>query len=121
MITLDIHPSVSSLVEIKSFPTVDPEAARPVIDTRETEVTVTVKEGEMVIIAGLMKDNVSENVTRIPLLASIPYLGKAFQRTVKKNEKTELVILISPTIVGPQAKDYGEIRAKYKMLQKQFP
>jgi MSHA biogenesis protein MshL len=121
MITLNIHPSVSSLVEIKSFPTDDPAASKPIIDTRETEVVVSVKDGEMIIIAGLMKDDISKNISKIPLLGDIPYLGKLFRRTINKKEKTELVILISPTIVGPQAKDFGKIRAKYKMLKKHFP
>ena len=121
VITLNIHPSVSSLVEIKSFPTADPAASKPIIDTRETEVVVSVKDGEMIIIAGLMKDDISRNISKIPLLGDIPYLGKAFRRTINKKEKTELVILLSPTIVGPKAKDFGGIRAKYKMLQKQFP
>jgi MSHA biogenesis protein MshL len=121
MITMNIHPSVSSLVEIKSFPTDEPAASKPIIDTRETEVVVSVKNGEMIIIAGLMKDDINKSTSKIPLLGDIPYLGRAFQRTINKKEKTELVILLSPTIVGPQAKDFGKIRAKYKMLQKQFP
>ncbi len=121
MITLNIHPSVSSLVEIKTFPTDDPQASKPIIDTRETEVVVSVKNGEMIIIAGLMKDDINKQTSKIPLLGDIPYIGKAFQRIVNKKEKTELVILLSPTIVGPQAKDFGNIRSKYKMLQKHFP
>ncbi|ODS33267.1 MAG: general secretion pathway protein D [Candidatus Scalindua rubra] len=117
MITMEVHPSVSSFIAIRT----SGDASRPAIDTRETETVVTIKDGETVIIAGLMKDDIKENISKIPLLGDIPYIGKAFRRETKSNNKTELVILISPTIVGPRAKDFGTIREKYKILKKQFP
>ena len=119
-ITMDIHPSVSNLVEVASFPASDPQARRPVIDTRETQTVVSVKDQEVIIIAGLMQDNVRENISKFPLLGDIPYLGKAFRREVKQSEKTELVILLTPTIVGHSAKDFGIIRDKFKLLEKDF-
>ena len=119
MITMDVHPSVSS----KADPGLSPDgtAQKPIIDTRETETVVTVKNGETVIIAGLMQDNVQKLVSKFPLLGDIPYLGKAFRREITETQKSELVILISPTIVGPRAKDFGNARANYKMLRDQFP
>ncbi|MFQ5685656.1 MAG: secretin and TonB N-terminal domain-containing protein [Candidatus Scalindua sp.] len=116
MITMEIHPSVSSFIALKT----SGDAARPAIDTRETETVVTVKEGETILIAGLMKNDIKENVSKTPILGNIPILGKAFRRETKSNIKTELVILISPTIVGPRAKDFGSIRSKYTLLKKPF-
>jgi MSHA biogenesis protein MshL len=117
MITMEIHPSVSSFVELKS----SGDAQRPVIDTRETETIVTIKNGETVIIAGLIKNDVKKNISKVPLLGDIPYIGKAFRRELKSDVKSELVIIITPTIIGPRAKDFGTIRKKYKMLKKHFP
>ncbi len=120
MITMDIHPSVSSLVERRSSGGPNP-ASKPIINTRETETVVTVKESETVLIAGLMKDETRKDISKFPLLGDIPYLGKVFRREESTAEKTELVILISPSIVGPKAKDFGDVRADYKMLRNQFP
>ena len=114
MITMEIHPSVSSFLALRERG----GAARPAIDTRETETLVTIKEGETILIAGLMSNAIKESISKVPLLGDIPYVGKAFRRENKSNIKKELVILITPTIVGPRAKDYGDIRAKYKMLQR---
>jgi len=116
MITMEIHPSVSSFIALKT----SGDAARPAIDTRETETVVTIKEGETILIAGLMKNDIKENLSKTPILGNIPILGKAFRRETKSNIKTELVILISPTIVGPRAKDFGSIRSKYTLLKKPF-
>ncbi len=118
MITMEIHPSVSSFLALRT----SGAASRPAIDTRETQTLVTIKEGETILIGGLMSNNIRESISKVPLLGDIPYVGKAFRRENKSNIKKELVILITPTIVGPRAKDYGETRAKYKMLlSNKFP
>jgi len=120
MITMDIHPSVSSLSDTKSSLGTNP-AQKPIIDTRETETVATIKSGETVLIAGLMADNLNENISKFPILGDIPLIKTLFRRTIKQSEKTELVILINPTIVGPRAKDFGSAREKYKVLSKMFP
>lgn len=116
MITMDVHPSVSSFIATRT----SGNASRPAIDTRETETVVTVKNGETVLIAGLMKNDIQRNNSKIPILGDIPVVGKAFRRETKSNIKTELVILITPTIVGSRAKDFGSIRKKYSLLKKPF-
>jgi MSHA biogenesis protein MshL len=121
MITMDIHPSVSSLVEIRTSDTTDsPAASKPIIDTRETETVATIKDGETVIIAGLMADDVQKNISKFPILGDIPFIKKLFSREIINTRKSELIILINPTIVGPRAKDFGDARKKYKMLSKLF-
>ncbi len=120
-ITMDIHPSVSSFVTAAEFPPGDAaQARRPIIDTRETQTVVSVEDGEMIIIAGLLQDDVREATTKFPVLGDIPYLGKMFRREVTTSEKTELVVLITPTIVGHSAKDFGLIRDRFKLLEKGF-
>jgi MSHA biogenesis protein MshL len=116
MITMEVHPSVSSFIELKSSGT----AQRPSIDTRETETVVTINNGETILIAGLMKNDIKSNHSKLPFLGDLPVAGKAFRRELTSNIKTELVILITPTIVGHRAKDFGSIRSKYSMLRKPF-
>jgi len=121
MITMDIHPSVSSLVEIRSSDSSDtPNAKKPIIDTREAETVATIKEDETVLIAGLMADDVQKNISKFPILGDIPFIKKLFSREIINTRKSELIILINPTIVGPRAKDFGDARKKYKMLSKLF-
>ncbi len=121
MITMDIHPSVSSLFELRpSDDTTTPNAIKPIIDTRETETVATIMEGETVLIAGLMADDIRKNISKFPILGDIPFIKKLFRREVINTRKSELVILINPTIVGPRAKDFGHAREKYKMLSKLF-
>ena len=55
-------------------------ASKPIIDTRETETVATVKNGETVIIAGLMQDLVRERTSKFPILGDVPYLGKLFRQ-----------------------------------------
>ncbi|MGR3175251.1 MAG: secretin and TonB N-terminal domain-containing protein [Candidatus Scalindua sp.] len=121
MITMEIHPSVSSFKGLKTGGPEATPASGPEIDIRETQTIVTIMSGETVLIAGLMQNDTNEKISKIPLLGDIPYLGKLFRRELKSDIKTELVILISATIVGPRAKDFGNIRAKYKMLKNHFP
>jgi MSHA biogenesis protein MshL len=116
MITMEVHPSVSSFIALRTSGT----SSRPAIDTRETQTVVTIKNGETILIAGLMKNDIKENQSKTPILGDIPVAGKAFRRETKSNIKTELVILITPTIVGSRAKDFGSIRSKYSMLRKPF-
>jgi MSHA biogenesis protein MshL len=115
-ITMDIHPSVSSLVTIKTFG----GAQRPVIDTRETQTVVSVEDKEIIVIAGLMQDDVRNRTSKFPVLGDIPYLGKVFRKEENSSEKSELVILLTPTIVGHSAKDFGSIRDKFKLLERGF-
>ena len=116
MITMEVHPSVSSFIELKE----SGGAERPAIDTRETETVVTITNGETILIAGLIKNDVKANHSKLPFLGDLPVAGKAFRRELSSNIKTELVILITPTIVGPRAKDFGSIRSKYSLLKKPF-
>ncbi len=50
----------------------------PIVDTSEVQTTVRVKDGVTIIIGGLMKDELINNKTKIPVLGDLPFIGKAF-------------------------------------------
>ncbi len=75
------------------------EASAPVFAKRSAETRVVVPDGRTVVIGGLMEDQVTETVRKVPLLGSIPLLGFAFRRTIKTKSKTELLIFLTPHIV----------------------
>jgi len=71
----------------------------PVIDKRAAETVVVTADGLPVIIGGLMENKQTESVKKVPLLGDIPLLGLAFQRRQKLNNKTELIMILTPHIV----------------------
>ena len=72
----------------------------PVINKTSAETVVVTPDATTVVIGGLMQKQVSNNVSKVPLLGDIPYLGNAFKRTTKSETKTELLIFLTPYIVA---------------------
>lgn len=72
----------------------------PVFAKRSAETVVVTPNGKTVVIGGLMEKNKVESVRKVPILGDIPLLGMAFRRTIKKDEKTELLIFLTPFIVN---------------------
>jgi len=77
-------------------------APQPITSIREVETTISVVTGQTIVIGGLVKETTSKQVEKIWLLGDIPILGYLFQNTVTKIEKTDLLIFITPKIVGYQ-------------------
>jgi pilus assembly protein CpaC len=91
-IELQVAPEVS---EILSFKQPDP----PVFSVRKVSTTVQLKDGETLVIGGLMKNNVKENIKALPILGEIPILGALFRSSEFINERSELVVVVSPRLV----------------------
>ncbi|WP_420145656.1 type II secretion system secretin GspD [Sphingobium sp.] len=70
-----------------------------VINKREIETTVTVDDGEILALGGLLDDNERKTVERIPLLSDIPGLGELFKSRSRSRTKTNLMVFIRPTIL----------------------
>jgi type IV pilus assembly protein PilQ len=95
-INMEIEPKVEAITGWQG----SPEDMRPVTVRREARTQVTVKDGEVVVIGGLIKDEENQVRSKIPILGDIPILGKIlFSRTRTKREKSELLIFIIPRIV----------------------
>ena len=63
------------------------------------ETTVRVGDGEIIVLGGLIQQDETISVDKIPLLGSIPVLGKAFSSEQKSKSKTNLMVFLRPTIV----------------------
>ena len=72
----------------------------PVIDIRSADTVVVTPDGQTVVIGGLMQTTKGDIVTKIPLLGDIPLLGNLFKRKQKTESKSELIIFLTPHIVG---------------------
>lgn len=69
------------------------------INTREISTTVFVEDGGVVVLGGLIDDDVQESVSKVPLLGDIPILGNLFKSTTTTRSKRNLMVFIRPTIV----------------------
>jgi len=72
----------------------------PEFTKRLVKTTVTVPHGKTVMLAGIVSKNISDSVNKIPLLGDIPVVGLAFQNISKTTDRTELILMITPTIIN---------------------
>ena len=91
-ITMEVHPEVSTF-----FAALDDGSPR--ITTREANATVRVKDGQTIMLAGLIKQDNSKTVDKIPILGSLPIVGYLFSSRSKDYDQRELVIFLTPHIV----------------------
>ncbi len=96
-ISLKVAPEVSE--PLKEALTAGTDSGLPSFKLSYATTTVQMKEGENLVIGGLLRDNLEETIRGIPLLSKIPILGALFRRTDKKSEKTELMVVVRPTLV----------------------
>lgn len=94
-ITLTIYPQVS---EVTSYLQIN-GASYPQISTREQETTVRVKDGEKIVVGGLIRDEDIRNLQRVPILSSIPFFGELFTYRNKTHNRSEVIIMITPEIL----------------------
>ncbi|MGE5549286.1 MAG: secretin N-terminal domain-containing protein [Bacteroidota bacterium] len=71
----------------------------PTIATRDTTTTIIVKDGQTLVIGGLIRDNTSVTTRKVPILGDLFLLGALFRHTTTNHQKTELMIFITPRIV----------------------
>lgn len=103
-ISLTITPVISNLINIseKTYGSVGAQTIiqLPVVDLRELSTTVKVKDGEVVIIGGLIKKEESLSESKTPILGDIPIIGNLFKGHDRIQTNTELVILLQPRIIS---------------------
>ncbi|MBU0730670.1 MAG: type II secretion system secretin GspD [Proteobacteria bacterium] len=68
-------------------------------DTRSIKTTVIVEDGKILVLGGLISDDVQENVVKVPLLGDIPFIGALFRYSYSKHEKKNLMVFLRPVIL----------------------
>lgn len=104
--------------------TIEPEVSRVKVSTwssnyfdpfkRSAKTTIMVKDGETVVIAGLISREDSDSNRRVPILGEVPIFGRVFSRDEKQTSDTELLIFITPYII----KETGD--ALIRAMQEEF-
>tara|TARA_X000001036_G_scaffold219353_1_gene205295 strand:+ start:4491 stop:6131 length:1641 start_codon:yes stop_codon:yes gene_type:complete len=93
-ISLAINASVQSIIGYVG------ENNRPIISNRETNTNVRVKNGETLLIGGMIFDTEDEKITKVPVLGDLPLIKKFFRYSSLNKEQKELLIFITPTIIS---------------------
>jgi pilus assembly protein CpaC len=98
-ISLLVNPEVSTLnfattVQVSGF-------SYPILDTRKAQATVELGSGQTFVLAGLLRNETSNNVSKLPGVGDLPVLGTLFRSQKFQSNQTELVILVTPYIVHP--------------------
>ncbi|WP_339877883.1 pilus (MSHA type) biogenesis protein MshL [Pseudidiomarina gelatinasegens] len=102
-VILHVHPSVvetteqEKVVKLNNDTFVLPLAQSNI---RESDTIVKARNGEIVVLGGLMQTSYSDNESKAPLLGDIPVLGNLFKSKRRTEQKKELIILIRPTVIG---------------------
>lgn len=100
-VVLDVDQEMSALSDATMPIAADVDA--PIINKRTMTTRVVVEHGQTAVVGGLVKDSLSETVRKIPLLGDIPVLGWLFKRTERTKSQTELLVFLTPQVVGTPA------------------
>lgn len=104
-IRMKIKPEISSVTDTL----ITPSGNRiPIIDTSTAETTVLVKDGSTIIIGGLRRDEKSDTTTKMPFFGDIPIFGRFFRDNLKRKDRSELMILITPIIIDGESLVIGD-------------
>ncbi|WNZ54339.1 type II secretion system secretin GspD [Microbulbifer sp. EKSA008] len=118
-VTLEIEQKVENVL---SSATAAAEGASDIVTSkREIRTKVLIDDGAILVLGGLMEDQVNETVSKVPLLGDIPGIGRLFRNTEKSVSKTNLMVFLRPRILSSQVAGYEETRKRYMdMQQKQI-
>lgn len=94
-LTIDVNPIVSSLIEMLE---VTDGVFAPRSQNRQLRTTVRVADGEPFAMAGLISDRETETISKIPLLADLPMVGKLFRNRRTDTDRTEIIVIVVPHV-----------------------
>ncbi len=112
-VVLDITQEVSSISGISAI------ASDLITNERKIQTKVLAQDNRVVVLGGLIKDDVQDATQKVPLLGDIPYLGRLFRIDGEKVTKTNLLIFIRPTIIRDNNDLAGATAEKYRYIRDQ--
>lgn len=120
-INMIIHPSITSSTTSVGAQSVSGNitttTSYPIIDVREAQTQVMMKDGETIVIGGLLKDVQTRGTTGIPFLSKIPLIGALFTRETLDNSKIDLLIFITAHVIKDDEFSPEEIAKIEKRIQ----
>lgn len=96
------------------------DVSSPVILNRQVETELSLRDGQTVLLGGLISENNSDTTTGVPLLKDIPVLGNLFRSQSISNRKTELLIFITPYVIA-SAEESAAIAEQFRQRMQEWP
>ena len=96
LVILDVNPEISSQAD--QSVQIQAGVFAPVFNSRSASSRVGIKDGETIVIGGLMQDQKTQTVTKVPILGNLPLIGLLFSRNQVSKVKTELLIFLTPHV-----------------------
>ncbi|WP_085808452.1 type II secretion system secretin GspD [Sphingomonas sp. TZW2008] len=127
-IQLEVRPQVNSSGSIKLFlhqqvssiaGPVSDDNSDLILNKREVETTLTVDDGQIAIIGGLLSDDERRTLEKLPLLGDIPVIGNLFRSKARTRSKTNLMVFIRPTILRSAEDNRRVTEQRYGYLRLQ--
>lgn len=121
VVTLHVHPSVSEVVDQQKTVTLGNATQQlplALSTVRESDSIVRAKNGQVVVIGGLMQDRINDREAKPPVLGDVPLVGNLFKHQRKESQKSELVILLKPTVVEGSSEWNGALTQSGDSLKK---
>jgi general secretion pathway protein D len=112
-VVLDIVQEVSSLSGLSAV------ASDLITNERKIQTKVLAQDNRVVVLGGLIKDDVQDGTQKVPLLGDIPFLGRLFRTDAVQTTKTNLLIFIRPTIIRDNEALAGASAEKYRYIREQ--
>jgi general secretion pathway protein D len=125
-IKLEVMPQVNQLGEVKLFVRqevssvagpVSNRSSDLIFNKREFETTLTVGDGQILAIGGLLNDDERRTIEKIPLLSDIPLLGELFKSKSRTRRKTNLTVFIRPTVIRSRADGDAHTARRYDYVR----
>jgi len=122
-ITLHIHPSITQVKEVsKTFGNNIGALPMALTTVRESDSIVKAKNGQIIVLGGLMQENDNEKKQGVTGLAAIPYIGDLFRVNSGTTQKSELIILLKASFISSNAdwqKDINSSKQRFEKLDSQ--
>lgn len=96
LVTMDISPEISAITD--SSIQISEAVTAPIFSKRSANSRVAVRDGQTIVIGGLMEDRMDKTVRKVPILGDVPLLGLLFKSTTESKVKTELLIFLTPHV-----------------------
>jgi general secretion pathway protein D len=112
-VTMQIETIVSSVNPYKSEHKSDTSVLlAPVVDNRQVQTFVRVADNTPFIIGGLIATDTSNSQSGVPFLSKIPYVGNLFKRSIKKDDKREVIVVLTPHVIDTGEKSFSYVIPK---------
>lgn len=108
LLSLEVTPNITPEGKISLQLNIENGRPNPVsagvilIDTDRLSTQVTVADGETIVLGGIYRNQIFNNVEKVPFFGDLPYLGRLFKKDMRRNDKQELLIFVTPTLIAEE-------------------